>query len=692
MSYGNFVSSFATFFAHCSLEEYLQELAGLSGGDGDAHGVVPTNHHPRDDLNPSNADEVPNFAHAALILQNSSHIYSRKVEYLHSLVYKALQDFFQATAAASSASRKSSSGRKTADADIEEFFEFDPHENFLLLDDVVPEDITHSKINLKGEDEEDDDDDSGIGGNTPNTTSRRDRLSSGTNRNNTTTRLSLGGLSVTRLERSALGGGFSSTVSQQQQRALLGILNNGTLRLVDGQCDVDDVSGVLLMPGSQTGRSSSLGHDDGLANTPQAQDDFASGNPRDLFNAGGENDQGAFDASAGYGDYGDDDDNDGPGFIMNDDDSDDMRGPDEQVTTVPFARSSAGDDSNKRVTFAETTKESDTGKPKKKDPWALLDPHSNGNNYVPKPLKKGMTYKLPEGVSKPPSECVTGARTNRIIHPKAQSLTQPTLRPSVAVETFRVANGKQLVPEFEVSNFGLAYGDEFLYIAKENAKLKAAKRRADRKKERQENANGDRATDGQAVNNAQNDYDDDDDFGGGFDFGGGDDENDDYENDNNLGNTGIQSMDNLFREDASDGEDAFAKGAEKFALSTKLTERVGKWQAKLAPILEDEERKASFDIHKYSEMLIANAKDSMQLGKRKSGASVPSSAPVEFGAVTKGCTKSDVCRFFLASLSLANAGNLKIDRDQQAGAYCFEVQSYTLEKPMDTYLAPSVTT
>ena len=127
---------------------------------------------------------------------------------------------------------------------------------------------------------------------------------------------------------------------------------------------------------------------------------------------------------------------------------------------------------------------------------------------------------------------------------------------------------------------------------------------------------------------------------------------------------------------------AFAKGAEKFALSTKLTERVGKWQAKLAPILEDEEKKASFDIHKYSEMLMQNAKGSIQLGKRKADSSVPSPATVDFETVTRGCTKSDVCRFFLASLSLANAGNLKIDKDHQAGEYRFEVQSYKLEKPV----------
>jgi condensin-2 complex subunit H2 len=517
------------------LEDYLQELAGLSGGDGPVHG---------DPANPqgvehSNADDIPNFAHAALILQNSSHIYSRKVEYLHSLVYKALQDFFQSTAAA--VASKKNSFKRSVDADIEEFFEFDPHENFLLLDDMVPEDVTHSKINLKDEDE--DDDEGVVGRNTPNT-SRRDRSSSGTNRNNTT-RLSLGGLSVTRLERSALGGGFSSAVSQQQQRALLGILNNGTLRLVDGQCDVDD-SGVLLMPGSQTGRSSLVF--DGSSTTPKMDDEFAPGNPRNLFNAEHENEDVGFDAAADFGDY-DDDDNDGPGFVMNDEGTDNVSGSAEPVT-VPLA--SAGGDKNKRVTFAETTQNQSTEKPKKQDPWALLDPHSTGESYHPKPLKKGKTYKLPDGVTEPPSECVTGARTSRITHPKAQSLKQPTLRPSIAVETFRIANGQQLEPEFEITNFGLAYGDEFLYIAKENANLKAAKRRAERKKENKASGEGSQSAENQERNFTHDENDDDDnDFGGGFDFGGGEDDYDD-DVDNNTGNAGIQSMDNLFHENNGD--------------------------------------------------------------------------------------------------------------------------------------------
>ena len=54
-------------------------------------------------VNPSNIDPnamqliqdskstATNFTNAAILLQNSSSVYSRKVEYLHTLVYQALE-------------------------------------------------------------------------------------------------------------------------------------------------------------------------------------------------------------------------------------------------------------------------------------------------------------------------------------------------------------------------------------------------------------------------------------------------------------------------------------------------------------------------------------------------------------------------------------------------------------------------
>ena len=146
---------------------------------------------------------------------------------------------------------------------------------------------------------------------------------------------------------------------------------------------------------------------------------------------------------------------------------------------------------------------------------------------------------------------------------------------------------------------------------------------------------------------------------------------------------------------------AFAKSAEKFALTTKLTERISQWQAHLGPILEEEERKATFDIHLYSEMFLESATETAQDNKRKSldvgsngnqhqseeNLDNKNTNVVEFKSVAEGCTQSDICRLFLASLSLANSGNLKIE--EGAFNYQFEIVSSKVDNPMETYRAPS---
>ncbi|KAG7360367.1 condensin II complex subunit CAP-H2 or CNDH2 [Nitzschia inconspicua] len=670
------------------LEEYLQELTGLTSavGSNEQNGIMRTD-DPHDGSSTSTNNGPPNFAHAALILQNSSHVYSRKVEYLHSLVYKALQEFFQSTAAAKNSN---SNRRNMADSDIEDFFEFDPHENFLLLDDVVPEDVTHRKINLKDEDETVTFR-NGHCETTPFTSEREKDVSSGNTKNNTT-RLSLGGLSVTRLERSSFGGGVSSTGSLQQQRALLGILNNGSLRLMRDQCDVDD-NGVLLMPGSRTiGR-----HVVGDGGRRESTEDFPIGQPKSLFgnDFGKESPSKQHEGETAALDNFDDNDDDGPGFVMNDD-------TDEEVHHSRASLSVVDKDKVKRVTFVEEAPP--LRSEKRTDPWELFDPHSIMDpSYSAKPLKMGKTIRLPDGITKPPSECVTGARTTVTSQLRVQSLKVPNARPSLAVEIFRVAMGEQPETLVHISNHGLAYGNEFLHSAKEHAKRMAAQRRLE-KKNRQEPFRQGRSAILERDFNSGHDFDDgDDDFG---DFGGPNDDYDD-EGNNEGGNVGFESVDDVIR--GSDDNDrygsktfeelcrahieAFAKGAEKYAMSTKLTERVGEWQEKLAPILAEEEQRGSFDIHHYSEKLIENASEGALLGKRKSDGSMQVQAPdgqssVDFSVVTKGCTRNDVCRFFLASLSLANAGNLEIQDDSEG--FCFRLISLKLERPMESYRAPSL--
>lgn len=109
---------YSLFFSLNSLEDYLQDIIGHLD---DHHG---------DSMDES--DEPPNFAQAALLLQNSSHVYSRKVEYLYSLVYAALDDLAGVT------SNNKNQRSRTADASIDEFNNFDQDMQFLLLDDVLP--------------------------------------------------------------------------------------------------------------------------------------------------------------------------------------------------------------------------------------------------------------------------------------------------------------------------------------------------------------------------------------------------------------------------------------------------------------------------------------------------------------------------------------------------------------------------
>ena len=479
-------------FSRNSLEEYLQELIGLSGSQlAQVKNAALT-------TDAENHGDIPNFAQAAIILQNSSHVYSRKVEYLHGLVYKALYEFFKSTSGTSKESRN-----KSADAAIDEFYDFDVNEDFLLLDDVIPEDFTNAKINLK--EDYDDEIDAFSGSSTP------------ANQSLTRTRLSLGGLSVTRAERSSLGGIASSS----QQRALLGTLNNGSLRLVDGLCDVGQ-DGVLLMPGSQ------------VACPPVAvglSGNHIDGGRRSLF---------AEQASAPVvfplvdSDQFDDD-NDGTGFVLNDDDDDDQGCANPNMEDIEVEIGIAqhtGQAVSKRVTFAETIYN-----PKRVDPWALLDPHVS-DGFNPRSLRKGKTYRLPDGIDLPPSECVTGASTRRVVNRDKVDISTYTPKSIVIQSLDAILNSRKEYPKISVD--GLVFGDEFLYLAKQHDKVQATLRRAERKilLEAQSSTHG----------GAQAAYVDDDDEdhneGAGFDFGLGNDDDDDNDN---TGNAGVSSLDEAFQ-------------------------------------------------------------------------------------------------------------------------------------------------
>jgi Condensin II complex subunit CAP-H2 or CNDH2, C-term len=136
----------------------------------------------------------------------------------------------------------------------------------------------------------------------------------------------------------------------------------------------------------------------------------------------------------------------------------------------------------------------------------------------------------------------------------------------------------------------------------------------------------------------------------------------------------------------------FAKGAEKYANETQLLQRVRKWQEKLRPLLEDEERRQVFDIHEYGRAIIdsiqnelATRDDDNNNNKNNDESADIDSSTVPFEVVSRDRPTYDVPRLFLAALSLCNSGNVRIDEELN-----LQLLSPVMEHPMETFLAPSV--
>ncbi len=403
--------------------------------------------------------EATNFAQAALLLHNSSNVYSRKVEYLYSLVYAALDNLNSqhATTNKQNASRK-------ADAEIEEFEQFDAHVEFLLLDDMIP--IGKGKIDLPCAGGLHHVDASGF-------------LPS-------TTRLSLG-MSAT-IDRSTNG---------VTQNAVLTTLTNscGILQHTDGNS-----MGMFYMRGTN---------------------DFQA--PKNRLSSFGAVKSISCDELIMQQEEGDDADN----CFDNDDD-------DHENDGTSFQLAGSVDQS-----VPEPPKPDFRRQPKKPHAaWDLLDPH-DPEHVKGRPLRIGTTYVLPEGLSEPPSQFVTGARTKKhaVKEQQRHVIADERQHVCIATATFKatMANEQRrregmydnndgmmtqdLVMERPIVPIqGLAFGGEFAYIAKAATKRKAAERREKRKLLQKEPG---------AIPRLEADkllgYDDENDYGGGDDDSYGDD-------------------------------------------------------------------------------------------------------------------------------------------------------------------------
>jgi condensin-2 complex subunit H2 len=138
---------------------------------------------------------------------------------------------------------------------------------------------------------------------------------------------------------------------------------------------------------------------------------------------------------------------------------------------------------------------------------------------------------------------------------------------------------------------------------------------------------------------------------------------------------------------------AFARGAEKYAAETNLSTRVGQWQMKLLPLLDEEERRPVFDIHVYGETVVRNISKQLVIVNRSGDNAASMIKPpkiVAFRDITRKCPPFEVCRMFLAALSLNNSGNIQFTTESTLNALDVELLCSDIERPMETFLAPSV--
>jgi condensin-2 complex subunit H2 len=123
---------------------------------------------------------------------------------------------------------------------------------------------------------------------------------------------------------------------------------------------------------------------------------------------------------------------------------------------------------------------------------------------------------------------------------------------------------------------------------------------------------------------------------------------------------------------------------------------VGQWQERLNPLLQEEEERPEFDIHAYGRTVIDTMEHEIRRVNPKSIDDIQDAPEkiVDFRQVTRYCQQYEVCRMFLASLSLSNSGNVELlaDEDPECTSLRIALVSNAVERPMETYLAPSAST
>ncbi|CAM9486123.1 unnamed protein product [Choristocarpus tenellus] len=647
-----------------SLEDYLEDLEGITISlDGGASNV--------------------NFAEAALLIQGSTSVYSRKVEHVYQLVLQTID--FLTQQSHTSNSGKAGKGGDDHDPSVEETA-------FLLLDDVLEE---------------------GEGIDLDPTKELRAQAGRGSRRSMDSGRSSTG-KAISRppmfLMEQDYGNSFKmSTCAVDASGALL--IEGAQMIGSSGRVPTSFLSfhSVIDAKGQSRRRTSVPDFWGGLGEGKSVAGWGGGGWENDGYNDD-DSDEGG---DGGFGDshqLGVDDNEVGQDFVTSHASN---LGPSTPKASAGMVTRRETGAIQKQSAFDEEVEI-----PQSRNPWDPLDPHDPGKAPA-KPIRKGRPYRLPKGLKKA-----------RGVHQGA------TLTEGVGEEQESGVD-KFVLP---APLHGLGY-PEFQYVERRERQRKALENRMNLWSGLRARDSLLRASlwlppssggDDAAHSNGYDQFSDD---GGGFGGGFSDDGDDDhYEgnfdgvdfgttqegegNEGAGGGVGVPpiSLEDAFRDAPQTYEDlcrshieAFMRGTEHYAHETQLSRRVGAWQNKLEPLMRRQEKREAFDIHRYSQAILGRVttvlnpsapkitggkKTEVKLGDICRGMkTIPKDAIVPFAEVVAGREQFDVCRLFLASLQLANNGNVRLRHgdnalEQESTAFELELMSLKAAHNMDGSFAP----
>mmetsp|Transcript_2762 Transcript_2762/g.6458 ORF Transcript_2762/g.6458 Transcript_2762/m.6458 type:complete len:798 (-) Transcript_2762:139-2532(-) len=644
-------------------------------------------------INFEGGDVGLNFAEAALVIQNSSLVYSKKVEYLYKLVFQTLdllcdaRDEDEIEGAEGNGKKRRKPRKSLADFAVEE------REQFLLLDDVIPV--------------------------AANTLLNPEEVRA--NRNH--------GLRD-RVPIALLAG-----------RAGLGD-RNAAFNMMS--CSLDASGAFILEKGRHKHNEDNAGvhneddDDDGITKAHKSADD---------------DDEVPYFFNEELEDNNDDihDDNmDGFASPSQQETALGLRPGAQPPSSAELLRkhNAHTEDGDLLLDNEGNDEDDDDNDSEAADPWARLDPHKEGRARDNRPLKPGKTWKVPASLRKDAeaSKAATLDRTycdllfSVAVNPRLAARL-PLRSDMVLFPEFRAyaSERRRMVRENQRARKAAAAATNKNSVTgdrgdDEDDDFEHAQDVEDEEEAAAMHLAFDNVADGDFEEADQADNNDDDMYhgGGDLDFGAhSDDENEPF---GGAYSSGALHLDETALQSSAPDSyvdmvrahlQRYMESANEWASESKLHARVRQWEDKIEPFLEAQADRPPFDIHAYGERLLngfeVNIDDDEEEGQDNEDArKLPEelsfeelssrlgalstsdahekeqerkTASATFEEAEEGIQQFEVCRAFLASLQLANNGNVELVHETNNSALRIRMLDHVLaNKKLETYRAPSIRT